>query len=176
MEQIVLLLDQIVFSQYFLKANFITLNEYWIKPHIGLQPDPNYISNPELELQITQSIELIDINLCQIIQIIKSNNIFSLILECTTLEKFQTLACMNFTGISFVFGIPDEFKSKIEELSNLDLNTLFGQITEFINEFKNMFGYKFLDLLTEEVTKQIILTFLHIKKLYLEYYKNPNET
>lgn len=176
MEQAVLLLDQIVTTQKFLKFNYHVLNEYWIKPHLGLTPDPNYMPNPDLEQQISQAIEQIDTNIYNLLQIIKSTNIINLILECVDLKEFQTLIYKNFTGISFGFGIPQEFKPQLEELGTLDLNTLVDLGIQFVIHFKTIFGYKFLDLLTEELINQIIKTFLHVKKLYLEYYKKPNET
>jgi len=41
---------------------------------------------------------------------------------------------------------------------------------QFIDEFKKIFGYKFLDLLDRIVLEKILLVLSHVKKLYLAHY------
>jgi len=184
MEQIILLIDEIILSQQFLKSNYYTLNEYWIKPRISFEfnQDPNYIPDLKLQSEIDQTIQSIDKNLCLIIEIIQSNNIFQQILETKTLYELENLAFINITGISFMFGITGEFAPKLIndfqiQIDQMESNDLINLFRQFISEFKNVFGYNFLDLLTDEITFQIVHTCLHIKKLYLEYYNTKkNET
>jgi hypothetical protein len=171
MEQIVPLINQIVTAQNFLKSNYLTLNEYWIKPRVGLSLSPSYCSDKNIELQIDQSIGLIDKNLCEIIQIITEINLFDQILESST---FDELKCLD--GITFGLIIPKELEPLVLSLEQLEPIELVNQIIELATQLKNTFGYKFLDLLTEKLIIQIIHSYFHVKKLYLEYYKKTNET
>jgi hypothetical protein len=177
MDQIIPLLDQISLSQKYLKDNYYELNEYWIKPQLGSPPDSNYIPDPFINTQIDNNIKSIDLNLYKIIQIIKTNNIFDKIIKTNTLLELQSLILINITNISFVFGIPQKLNPQLVHILQMDFNTLETLVKQFVDQFKILFRYKFLELLTDQDITQILHTFFHIKKLYLTYYnKETNET
>lgn len=174
--QIIELLDSINTSQTFLKSNYQALNNHWINPRIGIQSDPTYIPNIEINQQIENSINQIDLDLSQIIRIIVSNKVLKQICECSTWSEFQGLILINLSRIEFIFGIPPQIHQDIFKFLELDFSEIFIIAKQFIFEFKRTFNYKFLEFITDELLANILHTSLHIKKIYLaHHYTNEKE-
>ncbi len=170
MEQIIKSLDLITISQDFLKSNSEILNKYWIEPRINKNIiNLNIDLNTQLTLdQISLHINLIDIELTKIITIAIKSNILNQILLTNTLIELEQLFMGTFTKFNFIFGIPPEYTQPI--LNWIGSPNMFETSIEFIKEFKNIFGYKFLDLFDEQALKIFLQVLSHIKKLYLEHY------
>jgi hypothetical protein len=183
-DQIIELLDSISLHQTFLKSNKEALDRYWVNPHLEkfnnsnqttLNPDADTDTNTDLKNQIYQSIKQIDLNLCQIINLVNTNQIFNQILNCLTWSDFQQLIIINMGKLEFIFGIPEHIYPQISNFLDTDFFNVFSISKNFIIQFKEIFNYTFLDLITDELLTQLIHTCLHIKKIYLAHnYTNEN--
>ncbi len=169
MEQIVKSLDLITSSQNFLKSNSLILNKYWIEPRINnysLNNNTSISSNTQIILdQIINHIQLIDEELGKIIIQLKQSIIFVLVLQTSTWDELEKLFMEILNKFNFIFGIPHEYTQPIIEW--IDSSNMMEMANQFIQEFKRVFGYKFLDLLDERTLEQFFKVLSHVKKLYL---------
>jgi len=169
MEKIIKSLDLISNSQDFLKSNYNLLNKYWIEPRINKSITDTPDSQTQTTLnQIISHINLIDNQLEKIIIQILKSNIFDQVMETNAWVELEQLCMSTFERFNFIFGIPPEYTKPIVEFIDMDDNLTVA--IQFIDEFKKIFGYKFLDLLDRIVLEKILLVLSHVKKLYLAHY------
>jgi hypothetical protein len=169
MEQIIKSLDLISNSQHFLKSNFYVLNKYWIEPRINKSTTDTPDSQTQVIIdQIVININLIDNELQKIIKKVIESNVFDQVMLTNTWIELEKLCMGTFDKFNFIFGIPPDYTQPI--INWIDSDDRLVVAIQFIEEFKKVFGYKFLDLLDEETIKTFLQVLSHIKKLYLAHY------
>ena len=171
MEQIIESLDLITNSQNFLKSNSYVLNKYWIEPKISKSTFTINIIDTQTQStldQIITHINLIDNELGKILNHLIKSNIFNQVLLTNTWIELEQLFMCTFKRFNFIFGIPPEYTQSITDW--IDSDNMFIVAQQFIQEFKIVFGYKFLDLLDEHIIRIVLQVLSHVKKLYLTHY------